>query len=48
MEKVGENNQILGSEKNISQEEKQSGGVNGERGKVEEKTSQISSELRKE
>jgi len=48
MEKVGENNQILGSDKSVSQEEKQGGGVNGERGKVEEKTSQISSEPRKE
>jgi len=48
MEKVGENYQVLGSDKSVSQERKESGGVNGEKEKVEEKNNQISSEPRKE
>ena len=47
MEKVGENYQVLGNDKSVSQEEKRSGEVNGKK-KVEEKNNLISSGPKKE
>jgi|KBSSwiStaDraftv2_1062776.scaffolds.fasta_scaffold1101840_2 hypothetical protein len=48
MEKVGENHQVLGNDKSISQEEKESSVVNGEKEKAEAKNNLTSSEPRKE